>query len=79
MELGLGWNHPPLSPLLCSHVYITTLPVDRYTGTQVCLDPERKIFTMLLTNRVYPLTSNTKIMDYRRTYNKMVAEIVDAM
>jgi hypothetical protein len=31
----------------------------RYTGTQVCGDPERGIVTVLLTNRCYPDKTKT--------------------
>lgn len=36
-----------------------------FTGTSVWADPEKKIFVILLTNRVYPTRSNMKIMQVR--------------
>jgi CubicO group peptidase (beta-lactamase class C family) len=36
-----------------------------FTGTSVWSDPEKKIFIILLTNRVYPTRNNTKIMQVR--------------
>jgi beta-glucosidase-like glycosyl hydrolase/CubicO group peptidase (beta-lactamase class C family) len=36
-----------------------------FTGTSVWADPERKIFVILLTNRVYPTRNNRKIGDIR--------------
>jgi CubicO group peptidase (beta-lactamase class C family) len=48
-----------------------------YTGTEVCNDPDRQIFTILLTNRVYPVTTNMKIEKYRKDFNTLVQEILD--
>jgi beta-N-acetylhexosaminidase len=36
-----------------------------FTGTSVWVEPEKKIFVILLTNRVYPTRANTKIMQIR--------------
>ena len=36
-----------------------------FTGTSVWVDPEKKIFVIFLTNRVYPTRSNTRIMQVR--------------
>lgn len=51
-----------------------------YTGTQVCNDPERKIITILLTNRCYKddsEDSKLKIAFTRRKFNNAVKEVVD--
>ena len=36
-----------------------------FTGTSVWGDPVKKIFVILLTNRVYPTRNNSKIMHIR--------------
>jgi CubicO group peptidase (beta-lactamase class C family) len=36
-----------------------------FTGTSVWADPEKKIFVILLTNRVYPTRNNSKIQQVR--------------
>ena len=36
-----------------------------YTGTSIWIDPERELFTILLTNRVHPTSENKKISDFR--------------
>ncbi len=36
-----------------------------FTGTSVWTDPEKKIFVILLTNRVYPTRNNSKILQIR--------------
>ena len=41
-------------PRSCGNLSSTTYLHLGYTGTQVCSDPDRQIFTILLTNRVYP-------------------------
>lgn len=36
-----------------------------YTGTSMWLDPEKKLFVIFLTNRVYPTRENRKIIKFR--------------
>jgi beta-N-acetylhexosaminidase len=36
-----------------------------FTGTSVWVDPERNVFVVFLTNRIYPTRTNTKIMKIR--------------
>ena len=50
-----------------------------YTGTQVCCDPERKIITILLTNRCYKDDSSRSkdlILLTRRLFNDAVAQVL---
>jgi CubicO group peptidase (beta-lactamase class C family) len=67
-----GWNQTcgSLSPKTWLHI--------GYTGTQLCADPERQIYTILLTNRVYPNVDNIKIEYLRQRWNTAVQQIVDA-
>lgn len=67
-----GWNQScgDLSPRTWMHL--------GYTGTEMCGDPDRQIFTILLTNRVYPTAANTKIHKYRVAFNSAVRRVVDA-
>ena len=50
-----------------------------YTGTQVCCDPVRGIYAILLTNRVYPnATGNTAcILEAREQYSNTIRQIWD--
>jgi hypothetical protein len=48
-----------------------------FTGTQLCGDPQRDIFTVFLTNRVYPSALNVKIHDVRQHFNSAVVGIMD--
>lgn len=51
-----------------------------YTGTETCNDPERKLITILLTNRVYPGKTNSMdlIHALRQSFNTAVQQAFDA-
>lgn len=66
-----GWN------LVCGTMSASTWTHIGFTGTQMCGDPERKLITILLTNRVYPSASGTGIADARRSFNTEVVRLVD--
>lgn len=49
-----------------------------YTGTSVWTDPTRKLFVILLTNRVYPSRENTKLIRLRPViHNAVIKELKD--
>ncbi len=48
-----------------------------YTGTSVWIDPERKLFVVFLTNRVYPIRENTKILKVRPELHNAVIESIE--
>lgn len=48
-----------------------------YTGTSVWVDPERKLFVVFLTNRVYPTRENTKILKVRPELHNAVIKSVE--
>ena len=50
----------------------------RYTGTQICGDPERQAFTIFLTNRVYPSSDNDQMHFYRQEFNNAVKDVLDS-
>jgi len=80
---ALGWNtnDPTVFDYgwdqLCGDLSPTTFTHVGYTGTQLCGDPDRKIITILLTNRVYPSAANMKVEDVRRKFNNAVVSVVD--
>lgn len=80
---ALGWDTndcvETTTDCLCGNLSSTTWTHTGFTGTQVCCDPERQIFTVLLTNRVFPDKSNTKILQARRDFNNAVKQVVDSM
>jgi hypothetical protein len=47
-----------------------------YTGTEICCDPVAKVFTIFLTNRVYPNPNNNQMLTYRRAFNNAVIEVL---
>lgn len=52
-----------------------------YTGTSIWADPERNLFVVFLTNRVYPTRENTKIQKIRpQLHNAIIKslEVIDA-
>jgi CubicO group peptidase (beta-lactamase class C family) len=51
-----------------------------YTGTETCNDPERKLITILLTNRVYPGKTNSAdlIHSLRQNFNTAVQQTYDS-
>ena len=48
-----------------------------YTGTSVWVDPERKLFVIFLTNRVYPTRENSKILKVRPELHNAVIKSLE--
>ena len=67
-----GWN------LSCGTLSAKTFTHIGYTGTQICIDPERQIYTILLTNRVFPKDEkNNGIHELRKKFNEAVVKVID--
>ena len=75
---ALGWDTPDgansagalLSPRSFGHT--------GFTGTSLWIDPERKLFVILLTNRVHPTRENNAIRAVRRSVaDAVVKGLVD--
>ena len=64
---ALGWDTPDGSnsagALLSAHAFGHT----GFTGTSMWIDPERRLFVILLTNRVHPTRENNAIRAVRRS------------
>ncbi|MFN0158612.1 MAG: glycoside hydrolase family 3 N-terminal domain-containing protein [Bacteroidota bacterium] len=45
-----------------------------FAGTSIWADPERKLFVILLTNRVYPMRANNKILKVRPLLHDLVVQ-----
>jgi CubicO group peptidase (beta-lactamase class C family) len=45
-----------------------------YTGTSIWIDPDAKVYSILLTNRVHPTSENTKIIQFRPKFQDAVAD-----
>ncbi len=48
-----------------------------YTGTSIWADPERNLFVVFLTNRVYPTRENTKIQKIRPQLHNAVIKCIE--
>lgn len=64
---ALGWDMKSISGYSSAGSLFapSTFGHTGFTGTSIWADPERKIFVILLTNRVYPTRINTKISKVR--------------
>jgi len=72
---ALGWNtNDPGAPdsgwgLSCgSQMSTDTFMHIGYTGTMLCVDPQRAMFAILLTNRVYPSDATPGIHEVRQAF-----------
>jgi CubicO group peptidase (beta-lactamase class C family) len=76
---ALGWdtNINQTNNSHCQYLSKNTFMHTGYTGTEICADRERKIFLILLTNRVYPDYHNTKISKVRNDFSRLVRDILD--
>ena len=64
---------PPRSYMGCGNLSASTFYHTGYTGTLMCVDPERNISTVLLTTRVYPDEQNVGgIQQLRQAFNNAV-------
>jgi CubicO group peptidase (beta-lactamase class C family) len=45
-----------------------------FTGTSIWIDPDRQLFVILLTNRVYPTRANDKIATARPAVHDAIVE-----
>lgn len=67
-----GWN------LSCGNLSPKTFMHLGYTGTQVCCDPVNQVYTVLLTNRVYPTDQGKGIHTVRQDFHNAVAKAIGA-
>jgi len=83
---ALGWNTNDITAqpdggwnLSCGNLSAQTFTHVGYTGTQVCGDPVRGVYTVLLTARVYggDERGSTGIHAVRKSWNSEVAAAVD--
>ncbi|KNC49372.1 beta-lactamase [Thecamonas trahens ATCC 50062] len=79
---AIGWdtnNYQANTIRSCANLSSDTYLHLGYTGTQICNDPQREIFTFLFTNRVYPTALNIKIRQVRQLFNNAVVAAWDAV
>ena len=71
---ALGWDTP--SPNSSGGRYLSARAFGHtgFTGTSIWIDPEKRLFIIVLTNRVYPTRENEKIRDFRPRLHDAVIE-----
>lgn len=74
---GQGWQKPSGGNSAGDILSKTSFGHTGYTGTSIWIDPERKLFVILLTNRVHPTRKNSKISAVRRTVADEAAKAFD--
>ncbi len=68
-----GWN------LTCGNLSAHTVMHTGYTGTMFCADPDRRLITVLMTNRVYPSDAPgyLPVQTARREFNDAVLSLLE--
>jgi beta-glucosidase-like glycosyl hydrolase/CubicO group peptidase (beta-lactamase class C family) len=76
---GLGWDTKSPHGSSAGELFSpTSFGHTGFTGTSVWADPEKRLFVVLLTNRVYPTRDNTKIFRLRPAVHDAVVECIKA-
>ena len=74
---ALGWDtpsHPPKPSSVGRYFSSSSFGQYGFTGTSLWIDPEQKLFVVLLTNRVHPSRDNTQIRKVRQAFHDAVME-----
>lgn len=70
---GLGWNVPTAGSSSGQYFSAVSFGHTGFTGTSIWIDPEKKLFVVLLTNRVHPSAENIQIRQVRPALHDAVA------
>jgi beta-N-acetylhexosaminidase len=70
----LGWMVPTADSTSGRYFSARSFGHLGFTGTSIWIDPERQLFVILLTNRVYPTRANDKIIGVRPAVHDAVVE-----
>jgi len=71
---ALGWDVPADPSSSGRYFSAKSFGHTGFTGTSLWIDPERKLFVVLLTNRVHPTRANEKIRQVRPALHDAVIE-----
>jgi len=63
---GLGWDTPARGSSAGRYFSPRSFGHTGFTGTSIWIDPQRRLFVVLLTNRVNPTRANTRHEPLRR-------------
>jgi beta-N-acetylhexosaminidase len=69
---ALGWDTPSETSSAGTKMGPNAFGHTGFTGTSIWFDPDRRLFIILLTNRVNPTRANTKIFQVRRRVADLV-------
>jgi beta-glucosidase-like glycosyl hydrolase/CubicO group peptidase (beta-lactamase class C family) len=75
----LGWGIKPLkgSYSMGNKFSSNSFGHIGFTGTSVCVDPDRNLFIILLTNRVHPTRNNNKLSNFRQLIQDKIIECIE--
>lgn len=73
---ALGWDTPSENSSAGTRLSARAFGHTGFTGTSIWIDPEKDLFIILLTNRVYPTRENNLIRDVRRQVADLAVEAV---
>ena len=77
---ALGWDTKSESGSSSGEYFsINSFGHTGYTGTSIWADPERNLFVVFLTNRVYPTRENTKIQKVRPQLHNAVIKSIETI
>ena len=77
---ALGWDTKSESGSSAGEYFsINSFGHTGYTGTSIWADPERNLFVIFLTNRVYPTRENTKIQKVRPQLHNAVIKSIETI
>ncbi len=75
---ALGWDTKSTTRSSAGNKFSkTSFGHTGFTGTSIWIDPERKLFVVFLTNRVYPSRENKKIINVRPKLHNAVIDAID--
>jgi CubicO group peptidase (beta-lactamase class C family) len=75
---ALGWDTKSEENSSAGNLFdITSFGHTGFTGTSAWIDPTRKLFVILLTNRVYPTRENNKIYKIRPALHDAIIKAID--
>jgi CubicO group peptidase (beta-lactamase class C family) len=74
---GLGWDTKSEKGSSAGNLFSSnSFGHTGFTGTSIWADPEKNIFVVFLTNRVYPSRENTKIISFRPKLHDLVIKSI---
>ncbi len=71
---ALGWTVPTEGSASGRYFSARSYGHTGFTGTSIWIDPEKELFVVLLTNRIYPTRENEKIQKVRPALHDSVVE-----